>query len=175
MSSRHFAVSFESAIHCSKRNQHRMKGSHETSGRLVAVRLTTMLLLAMGISRCTGLSLGWNPLALRNPAIASVQHRGTTTMLLGASREGSNVRLAKMTSSCRNGYGTPLIRVRKKHGTRLNGKYLDYLDRQSGKDFHYWEYRPKKKTNTTELVDKMQVMVDSTPGPFSRIVSKEMW
>ena len=62
--------------------------------------------------------------------------------------------------------------INKKEGTELYG-YLDNLDRASG--INYNDYWGRKRPNATDLVDSVQTMVESTPGPFSKIVSQEMW
>jgi hypothetical protein len=58
-----------------------------------------------------------------------------------------------------------------KKGSKLYG-YLDKLDRQSGLNYNdYWG----RKRNTTDIVDSMQRKVESTPKPFNKLVSEEMW
>jgi hypothetical protein len=91
-------------------------------------------------------------------------------MRFGFSREGPNLRskLGKRVVSRRFRKG----RIGDKEGSKLYG-YLDYMDRQSGKNYDMW--RRKKMTNETDLVDKVQNAVERTPAPFSNFISQEYW
>jgi len=129
------------------------------------VRCLSIVLAVAGISCCRGLSLG------QSPFHGSVRHNGgplrsTPTMLFGASSKRSNARCRLVKSKSVSSH-----RFRKKEGSELYG-YLDKLDRASGLNYNdYWG----RKRNTTDLVDSMQIAVESAPKPFNKLVSPEMW
>ena len=124
----------------------------------------SVVLLAMGISSCRGLSLGRS-----NPLLSRQQ---TSTRLFGSpprkkqpARYGLDI--GKHTSVRRNRNQT--------EGSELYG-YLDKLDRESGLNYNdYWGSKQKKKGNATEIVDNLQNIVETAPKPLNKLVSDEMW
>lgn len=139
-----------------------------SSSRSTTLRSLLASLVMVGLSCCHGLSLGQSPLQGGVYRAGSLS-RSTSTMLFGASQKRTNAHKRLSTKS------TSVHRYRKQNqqneGSELYG-YLDRLDRQSGLNYNdYWG----RKRNTTDLVDSMKNVVDSTPKPFNKLVSEEMW
>lgn len=146
-----------------------MKGHRKSLWRVISIRCLAAVLAITGIS-CHGLSLGRSPLSGRVPRAGGL-HRGSNSVRFGASREGPNLgnRLGTRVAPrmFRNG------KIAHKERSKLYSRYLDNMDRQSGKNYDMW--RRKKNITDTDLVDKVQNAFESTPAPFSNIISQEYW
>lgn len=149
-----------------------MKGHRNSLWRVISIRCLAVVLAITGIS-CHGLSLGRSPLFGR-VARADGLHRGSNSVWFGASREGPNLgnRLGTRVAPrmFRNG------KIGHKEVSKLYSRYLDNMDRQSGKNYDMWRRKKNMKNVTdTDLVDKVQNAFESTPAPFSNIISQEYW
>lgn len=92
-------------------------------------------------------------------------------MWFGAYLEGPNLRNRLGTRDAPRMFRN--AKIGHKEGTKLYSRYLDNMDRQSGKNYDMW--RRKKNITDTDLVDKVQNAFESTPAPFSNIISQEYW
>jgi hypothetical protein len=139
--------------------------------RFISTRCLAVVLAITGIS-CHGLSLGRSPFG-RVPR-ADGLHRGSNSVWAGASCEGPNPRYSLGTRVA------PRVicnrKIGHKEGSKLYSRYLDNMDRQSGKNYDMWRRKKNMKNVTdTDLVDKVQNAFESTPAPFSTIISQEYW
>lgn len=138
----------------------------EKSVTLGVMWYLVMMLMIAGLSSCSGLCFGRSPLIHQQPGGLS---RSTSTKLFRAPHRSLSVRNNRISKN------TCLQKSRKRtEGTELHG-YLDNLDRASGINYNDYWGRKTSKPNATELVNSVQSIVESTPKPFNKIVSHEMW
>lgn len=146
-----------------------MTRSSDSSPRMVVARCLVVLLVFVGrASYCHGLSLGGTP---RHGRLGGLRHVSSPTMMFGSSHNKRSRRYRALDNKSPSSVSKPRQSQQQKKGSNLYG-YLDKLDRQSGLNYNdYWG----RKRNTTDIVDSMQRKVESTPKPFNKLVSEEMW